>query len=113
MLSRCLVGSLVFSLLSLASCQSTSPEVIAIAALDSKIEASVYVQGTVRDRAPLLNQTAYQLQDNTGKIWVITNNLAPESGQTITIQAKIKSKSMVLHQQRAQELYLQEVQRLP
>ncbi|AFZ44743.1 nucleic acid binding OB-fold tRNA/helicase-type [Halothece sp. PCC 7418] len=100
-------------LLGLTACVEKTPLPTPIAELDRKMGTSVYVQGIVRDRAPLLNQTAYQLQDDTGQIWVITTDSAPESGQTVTIQAKIKSTSIVLHQQRAQELYLQEVQTLP
>jgi uncharacterized protein YdeI (BOF family) len=108
-------SSLILALLGLVACQEKSPESISIAAIpqQGKIEQIVTVKGTVRDRAPLLNQTAYQLQDDTGEIWVITHDSAPESGQTVTIQAKIKSKLIVLHQQRSQELYLQQVQQLP
>lgn len=84
-----------------------------IIALDRDIEVPVYVQGTVRDRAPLLDQMVYQLQDDTGKIWVMTGHLAPESGQTVTIQAKIRSKLIVLPQQQTRELYLEQMQQLP
>jgi len=108
-------SSLILALLGLMACQEQAPAITPIAALQGQSETDtvVSVQGTVRDRAPLLKQTAYQLQDDTGEIWVITSDSAPESGQTVTIQAKIKSKSFVLHQQRSQELYLQQVQQFP
>lgn len=108
-------SSLILALLGLVACQEKPPEITSIAALPQPggTEKIVSVRGTVRDRAPLLKQTAYQLQDDTGEIWVITSDSAPESGQTVTIQAKIKSKSFVLHQQRSQELYLQQVQQFP
>ena len=75
---------------------------------------SVHVKGTVGDRAPLVDRAVYQLQDDTGQVWVLTRNAPPESGQTVTIQAKIKSKSIVLQQQPvSEEVYLQELKRLP
>jgi len=111
-LFRLIFKGLLLTLLGLGGCH---PKITSIATLDQQKEANslVYIQGTVRDRAPLIKQTAYQLQDQTGKVWVITTKLPPESGQTITIQAKIKSKSIVLQQQQSQELYLQEVRQLP
>jgi len=110
--SRLIFKGLLLTLVGVAGCQ---PQITPIVKLNrqAQVNSVVYVQGTVRDRAPLLNQTAYQLQDETGKIWVITSHSAPESGQTVMIQAKIKSKLIVLHQQGAQELYLQEVQQFP
>jgi len=127
-LSQLIFKGLLLTLLGLAGCDSFpgiqfrglrvtvgQPQITPIATLDQQKEANswVYVQGTVRDRAPLIKQTVYQLQDQTGKVWVMTTKLPPESGQTVTIQAKIKSKSIVLHQQQSQELYLKEVRQLP
>jgi len=121
-LSRLIVSGLLLGFLGLASCQSnpSSEEqlqltITPIGDLNAQTTglASVYVRGTVRDRAPLLNSTAYQIQDNTGQVWVVTNNSPPESGQTLTIQAKIKSKSIVLQQQHSEEVYLQELRQLP
>lgn len=121
LLPRLILSSLLVGCLGFASCQlnqSSDKVEVTITPVgelntDPGGPESVYVQGTVRDRAPLLNQTAYLLQDNTGQIWVLTNNSPPESGQTLTIQAKIKLKSIVLQQQLSEEVYLQELRQLP
>lgn len=121
LLPRLILSSLLVGCLGFASCQlnqSSDKVEVTITPVgdlntDPRGPESVYVQGTVRDRAPLLNQTAYLLQDNTGQIWVLTNNSPPESGQTLTIQAKIKLKSIVLQQQLSEEVYLQELRQLP
>lgn len=106
-----LIGSLV-SLLGLVACESKFTPLAEVKRQQSH-QDEIYVEGIVRDRVPLLKRGAYQLQDETGTIWVITQQSLPESGQAVTIQAKIKSKSIVLHKQLSQEVYLQEVQRLP
>lgn len=104
--------SLFLSLLGLVACASKFTP-IAEVKRQQPHQDTIYVEGIVRDRAPLLKRGAYELQDETGTIWVITKQPLPESGQAMTVQAKIKSKSIVLHKQLSQEVYLQEVQRLP
>lgn len=94
----------------LAGCEP-SMEITPIAQLSAqtdRLEQSVLVEGIVRDRAPFLNNAAYQLQDESGEIWVLTNNPLPESGQAVTIEAEIKVKSIVLNHQEFEEVYLQE-----
>lgn len=130
-LSRLILSSLLLSLLGLVSCQETrqllprqilepvanlgQPQVMPIAELANPVDSveSIYIEGIVRDRAPFIDSGAYQLQDQTGQVWVVTSDPLPQSGQKLTIQAKIKSKSISLHEQLSLEVYLQEVQRLP
>ncbi|QDZ41453.1 DNA-binding protein [Euhalothece natronophila Z-M001] len=88
-----------------------SIEVNSIAQLSTqtdRLEQSVLVEGVVRDRAPFLNNGAYQLQDESGTIWILTNNPLPDSGEAVTIEGKIKVKSIVLNNQEDQEVYLEE-----
>lgn len=114
MLSRLILSSFLLALLGLGGCWERSPQITPIVELNDtqQPDVLVYVEGTVRDRAPLLNQTAYELEDDTGKIWVVTSDSSPESGQRVAIQAKIKSKSIVLNQIQSEEVYLQEVRQL-
>lgn len=109
--SRLILSGLLVSLVALAGCQSKITPIVQLKRQPAGKD-TIYVQGKVRDRAPLLNRAAYQLQDETGKIWVLTHQPLPKSGQVLTIQAKIKTKSMVLNKQRSQQLYLKEMQRL-
>lgn len=109
--SRLILSCLLVSLLALAGCPSKVTPIVQLKRQQAGKD-TIYVEGRVRDRAPLLNRAAYQLQDETGNIWVLTHQPLPESGQVLTIQAKIKTKSMVLNKQLSQEVYLQEVQRL-
>ena len=51
---------------------------------------TVSLQGTVGDRVPLIEAQVYQLQDSTGKIWVLTADRALESGDQVRIKGKIR-----------------------
>lgn len=108
--SPLIVGSLCLICFGLAGCDP-SIEVNSIAQLSTqtdRLEQSVLVEGVVRDRAPFLNNGAYQLQDESGTIWILTNNPLPDSGEAVTIEGKIKVKSIVLNNQEDQEVYLEE-----
>ena len=105
---------------SLISCNSlissdllTSKAIIPINAIaeQSKTE-TIYVTGKVTKVAPLLGNNAYQVQDSTGTIWVITTAHLPSVGQNILIKCHIKSQSLSLISQELEELYLVELEQL-
>src|SRR5689334_15466254 len=73
----------------------------------------VYLKGKVTSQAKFLNNGAYQLQDGTGKVWVITNQMPiPNSGDEILIQGKVEYESIPLAGKDLGEVYIQEQQRL-
>ncbi|SRR5579883_505205 len=58
------------------------------------VNTIVQVKGRVANRAPLLGKTAYELQDGTGSIWVLTTDAAPNPGDTVVIQGKLLYQSI-------------------
>lgn len=53
------------------------------------VGSTIYVQGTVGDRVPLINGQVYELQDATGRIWVVTNDLTIATGHELLIRGKL------------------------
>ncbi|HAG85332.1 MAG TPA: hypothetical protein DCL61_30355 [Cyanobacteria bacterium UBA12227] len=72
----------------------------------------VYLQGKVINQAPFLKAGAYQLQDATGKIWIVTNQTLPNVGDTLVIQGKLQFKSIPLGGQELGEVYVEEQKKL-
>lgn len=68
---------------------------------------NIYVAGKVIRTIPLINYGAYQLEDNTGKIWVLTNNKLPNTGSQISLKGQIKYQKLPFA---TKELYLQEIE---
>lgn len=79
-----------------------------------KIGAKVYLRGKVERHAPLLGAGAYQLQDDTGSIWVFTTQPLPSLNQDLLIKGKVEYKSILLKDMKGKdigEVYLKEIER--
>ncbi len=68
----------------------------------------VSVKGVVGDRVPILNGTVYELQDSTGKIWVLTKKQPPNSEQELTITGNLRFKSIPLNGQEQGSVYVEQ-----
>ena len=69
----------------------------------------VTLRGKVQAIAPLVGTAAYQLEDATGKIWVLTSNPnLPKVGDILLIKGQTRYESIIVAGQDRGELYLQE-----
>ncbi|MEH2247981.1 hypothetical protein [Nostoc sp.] len=71
-------------------------------------QATVYIQGQVEKQAPLMKQWGYQINDSTGKIWVLTNQKNLAKGAQVVIKGKIRYRSIPLAGKELGEVYLEE-----
>ncbi|MEQ9485377.1 hypothetical protein [Coleofasciculus sp. F4-SAH-05] len=72
----------------------------------------VYLQGQVISQAPFLNSGAYQLEDTTGKIWVVSNQELPKVGDRVVIRGQVQFQSIPISGQEMGEVYLQETEKI-
>ncbi|MBU7584126.1 MAG: hypothetical protein KAF91_14645 [Nostoc sp. TH1S01] len=71
-------------------------------------QATVYIQGKVEKQVPLMKQWAYQINDSTGKIWVITNQSNLQKGTQVVLKGKVSYKSIPIAGQDFGEVYITE-----
>jgi hypothetical protein len=71
----------------------------------------IYLTGRVTHLAPFVGNAAYQLQDDTGSIWVVTQT-APKLNSTINIKGKIQYQSLPLAETELGDFYIIELQQL-
>jgi hypothetical protein len=69
--------------------------------------ATVYIQGKVERQVPLLKRWAYQIDDSTGKIWVVSQNKLAQ-GEQVVIKGKVKYQSIPLAGKELGEVFLEE-----
>ncbi|SRR5579883_730999 len=68
--------------------------------------ATVYIRGKVERQVPLLQKRAYQINDSTGKIWVITHQTGLQVGDQVMIKGQISYQSIPLGGKEYGEVYL-------
>ena len=77
---------------------------------DKENGKKVYIAGEVIRTVPLVKNGAYQLQDETGKVWILTTAKLPSVKDKISIQGKIQYQELPFSEE---ELYLQELDTQP
>ena len=76
------------------------------------LTSTVYLQGQVSDRAPLINAQVYQLQDSTGKIWVLTDKATPKVGDRVYVKGQVRYEKIPIGGQDFGEAYIEEQEQL-
>ncbi len=74
--------------------------------------STVYLEGTVGSRAPFLGAGAYQLQDATGSIWVLTDRTLPLQGEEVKIKGNVAYQSIPVAGKELGEVYIKEIEQL-
>lgn len=77
---------------------------------DKKVGKTFYLQGKVVHQAPFLGNSAYQLEDSTGKIWVVTTQNPPQLDRQIQIKGKIQYQSLPFADRELGDFYLVELE---
>jgi len=80
-----------------------------------QVDGEVYLRGKVENRAPFVGNAAYQLQDGTGTIWVLTNQALPQLGDEVLLKGEVRYKSITLKELAGKDLgevYVEEVEQL-
>jgi hypothetical protein len=80
-----------------------------------QVDTEVYLQGKVENRAPFVGNAAYQLQDTTGSIWILTKQTLPQLGDDILVKGKVRYQSIKLKDLADQDLgevYVEETEQI-
>jgi hypothetical protein len=75
-----------------------------------QVNASVQIKGRVSSRAPLLGKTLYELQDQTGSIWVLATDPIPTIGDEVVLKGKLVYRSISLNGRDQGALYIEQQQ---
>jgi uncharacterized protein YdeI (BOF family) len=77
-----------------------------------KLDRVVYVQGNVLRQVPLVQKQAYEIQDQTGSIWIVTQKRAPQSGAAVLVKGKVRYQQIPIGSQDLGEIYIEEQTKL-
>jgi len=117
----------VFSLMLIASlwgCNLESPSPLELSVPSDRItpierlsptaSETVYVRGQVVKLIPLLDRYAYQLEDDTGVVIVLTTGETqePAIGEVLKVRGQLRYQSIPIQGQELGEVYVVELERL-
>ncbi len=102
----------ILTSIGLVSCNFSHNSIAIENIREKQLGKTVQVTGQVTELAPLISSAGYQLQDDTGSIWVITSSSLPILETKITIKGKVQTQDMTLVDKQFNELYLIELQKL-
>jgi hypothetical protein len=74
--------------------------------------STVYLQGKVSDRVPLLDAQVYLLEDSTGQVWVLTEKDTPQTGDVLQIKGQVRYEKILVEGQDFGEAYIEEQEQL-
>ncbi len=74
----------------------------------SQAEDKVSISGSVTQRVALLDGWLYQMQDDSGSLWVLTNRSEPTVGETATVSGIVRYEAIAVGEIDASEVYLEE-----
>ncbi|PSB05801.1 hypothetical protein C7B76_30760 [filamentous cyanobacterium CCP2] len=69
------------------------------------------LRGTVVDRAPMIEAVMYQLQDETGEIWVLSAEPGVERGDRLLVRGTVRFESILIEELELGEAYIEETER--
>jgi hypothetical protein len=115
-------GLLLTLALGISSCQSVNQplslrltrRIRSVDTVQTKatVGTTLYVQGTVGDRVPLVNGQVYELEDSTGQIWVVSKDPTIATGDELLIQGTLSYLATPDYGIDAGERYLWETQQV-
>lgn len=73
-----------------------------------KTNFTVHLQGKTGAQAPLAGLSAYELQDATGKVWVVTKSAPPAPRTAVKITGKVRYQRIVLNGREQGSIYVEQ-----
>lgn len=73
---------------------------------------TIQVVGVVQQQIPLLEKWLYQIEDDSGSLWVLTSSSPPSIGAEVTLKAQVQYESILMQGMDIGEHYALELERL-
>ncbi len=71
-------------------------------------DKTVAIAGEVTQRSAVLEGWLYELSDDSGGLWILSNNSTPEIGERANVQGVVRYEPIVVGEVDAGDVYLQE-----
>ena len=76
-----------------------------------RVERSLPLSGVVTQRLALLDGWLYQLDDGTGQVWILSQEIAPDVGAQVYVKGVLQYEAIVINEADLGDYYVEETQR--
>ncbi|MGG6267984.1 hypothetical protein ACQ4M3_15670 [Leptolyngbya sp. AN03gr2] len=84
-------------------------ERVKIRDVGSKRDRVVQVEGKIKGQAPLMGgQRAYEVQDDTGSVWIVTSRAIPATGSSVTVSGTVRLQKIDLAGQDQSTVFIEQ-----
>lgn len=89
-----------------------SPEVTEISEIQNQDQATetIKIEGIVKKIIPLIDRKGFEVKDQTGSIWVVTQGNIPKIGDRISVEGRLKSQEFIIGEEHFKEFYLESME---
>lgn len=91
----------------------SSPPAVSVAEISQRRgDRIISLKGRVIARVPFIDSGSYQIQDDTGTVWILTKNPLPNIGEEVTIKGQVEYQPIPIGGQDIGEFYVLELEKL-
>lgn len=87
---------------------SSKPSIAIDSLTNEQVDDTIAVSGEIAQRAAMLDGWLYQIKDETGSLWVLTDRDAPELGEFVTVEGAVRYEAIMVENIDAGEFYIEE-----
>ncbi len=88
--------------------RSSQPATAIDALTDGQVDNTITISGKIAQKSAVLDGWLYQVQDETGSLWVLSDRDAPDVGESVTVEGAVRYEPIVVGDLDVSEFYLEE-----
>ena len=73
-----------------------------------QVDETIVVSGEVAQKSALLEGWMYQIRDETGSLWILSDRDVPEVGESVTVEGSVRYEPIMVDSVDASEFYIEE-----
>ena len=75
---------------------------------EDQLDDTITVSGEIAQKAAVLEGWIYQIKDDTGSLWILSDRDVPEVGESVTVEGTVRYEPIMVDSIDASEFYIEE-----
>ena len=75
---------------------------------EDQLDDTITVSGEIAQKAAVLEGWIYQIKDDTGSLWILSDREVPDVGEVVTVEGTVRYEPIMVDSIDASEFYIEE-----